>query len=74
MKIGKYKHSKTGNLYEVIGLAHHSEDLSEMVVYKSLYFSEKFGENALWVRPKEMFEEVIDLNGQKVPRFVYQEN
>lgn len=70
MKIGKYKHYK-GNFYEVVGVAHHSETLEELVVYKALYISEKFGENSLWVRPKKMFEEMVEVDNKKIPRFKY---
>jgi hypothetical protein len=65
MQKGKYKHYK-GNLYEVIGVAKHSETLEEMVVYKALYQAE--GEN-LWVRPKAMFLEEVEVGGKKVKRF-----
>lgn len=46
-----YKHYK-GHIYEVIGVARHSESLEEMVVYVR-------HENPadMWVRPKAMFEE-----------------
>ena len=71
MKIGKYIHSKSGREYEVVGVAHHSEDLSELVVYRALYNSEDFGENALWVRPKAMFEELVEIEGEMKPRFRY---
>lgn len=67
MKIGKYKHYK-GGIYEVIGVAKHSEDLEEMVVYRALY-----GNNDLWVRPKEMFLENVEREGKVVPRFEYLE-
>lgn len=65
MKLGLYKHYK-GNLYEVIGVARHSETLEELVVYKATYQPE--GEN-LWVRPKAMFDETIIINGVEVKRF-----
>ncbi|MFY8185618.1 MAG: DUF1653 domain-containing protein [Bacteroidia bacterium] len=65
MQKGKYKHYK-GNLYEVIGVAKHSETLEEMVVYKALYQAE--GEN-LWVRPKAMFLEEVEVGGKKIKRF-----
>ncbi len=70
IKLGKYKHYK-GNLYEVIGVARHSETLEEMVVYRALYDSSDFGENALWVRPKKMFLENVIMEGEKIPRFQY---
>lgn len=66
--LGKYKHYK-GNLYEVIGVAKHSETLEEFVVYKALYQPE--GEN-LWVRPLCMFTESVVINGKSVPRFELQ--
>ena len=62
---GKYRHYK-GNLYEVIGVARHSETLEEMVVYRALY-----GEGGLWVRPLGMFLENVTIDGMSVPRFAY---
>ena len=70
MKLGKYKHHK-GKFYEVIGVARHSENLEELVVYRALYNSKEFGENALWIRPKEMFLENVIVEGKEVPRFKY---
>ena len=63
MKIGKYRHFKGGE-YKVIGIAKHSETGEEMVVYQALYDN-----NSLWVRPKKMFEEVIERDGKKLRRF-----
>lgn len=63
VKLGKYRHFK-GNEYEVIGIAKDSETLEEMVVYKALY-----GQGEMWVRPKNMFEEVIEKEGKKIRRF-----
>lgn len=65
IKPGKYRHFK-GNLYEVIGLAKHSETEDEFVVYRALY-----GNQDLWIRPKAMFFETILHNGNKVSRFEY---
>lgn len=67
VKIGIYKHYK-GKLYEVIGIANHSETLEEMVVYRALYDGQ-FGKNSLWVRPLKMFTEEIEVNSKKVKRF-----
>jgi len=68
MRLGKYKHYK-GNFYEVIGVAHHSETLEELVVYRALYMHEKYGDNSLWVRPKKMFLENVTIDGKEIPRF-----
>lgn len=59
---GLYRHYK-GKYYEVIGIAKHSETGESLVVYRPLY-----GEQGLWVRPLEMFEEILE-DGRK--RFVY---
>ena len=65
LKIGRYRHYK-GNEYEVIGIAKHSEDETELVVYRPLY-----GERGLWVRPLHMFIETVQVNGETKPRFQY---
>ena len=69
LKFGKYRHYK-GKFYEVIGVAHHSETLEELVVYIALWKT-RFGQSSLWVRPRRMFEEIIEVNGKKMPRFVF---
>lgn len=65
IKLGKYRHFK-GNEYEVVGIAKHSETLAPMVVYRALY-----GEGGLWVRPAEMWNEVVERDGKTFPRFAY---
>ena len=65
---GRYQHYK-GKFYEVIGIARHSESLEEYIVYRALYDSKEFGDNALWIRPKKMFMEEVVMDGKKVPRF-----
>lgn len=70
IKRGKYQHYK-GKLYEVIGIARHSETLEEHIVYRALYDSKEFGSKALWIRPKKMFLETIEKNGEKIQRFKY---
>lgn len=64
-KLGLYKHYK-GKIYEVVGIAKHSETLEDMVVYKATYQPE--GEN-LWVRPLTMFMETIVVEGIELKRF-----
>ncbi len=65
VKLGKYRHFK-GNEYEVVAIAKNSETLEEMVVYKALY-----GEKELWVRPKRMWEEIVERDGKTFKRFEY---
>ncbi len=65
LELGLYKHYK-GKIYEVIGVARHSETLEELVVYKATYQPE--GEN-LWIRPVAMFTETILIDGIKKKRF-----
>lgn len=60
-----YKHFK-GGIYRVYGIAKHSEDLSEQVIYGN---PEK--ENDLWVRPLSMFEETVIHEGKEQPRFQF---
>lgn len=60
---GLYRHYK-GNDYRVIGLARSSETLEEFVVYEALY-----GPGGLWVRPRAMFTETVEVGGKRVPRF-----
>lgn len=62
---GKYRHFK-GGLYEVVGMAKHSETLEEMVVYRALY-----GQGELWVRPAAMWQEEVDREDYHGPRFIF---
>lgn len=60
-----YRHYKN-KPYKFVGVAKHSETLTDLVVYECLY------ENPtakLWVRPKEMFFESIEVDGVVKPRF-----
>ncbi len=63
LQTGRYQHYK-GQYYEVIGVAHHSETMEELMVYRALY-----GDYGLWVRPRAMFEETVLVDGQAIPRF-----
>ncbi|MEK7176572.1 MAG: DUF1653 domain-containing protein [Patescibacteria group bacterium] len=63
-----YRHSKTGNLYRVHFVAKHSETLEDLVVYEALYENPK---SKFWARPLSMFEELVEIDGKKVPRFVF---
>ncbi|MBN1385823.1 DUF1653 domain-containing protein [Candidatus Woesearchaeota archaeon] len=65
---GRYRHYK-GKEYEVIGIGRDSETLEDVVVYRALYDDARFGNNALWVRPKEEFFGDVEVNGKKKKRF-----
>jgi hypothetical protein len=68
LELGTYRHYK-GRDYEVIGIAKHTETLEDVVIYRGLYNSEEFGDNALWVRPLAMFLEEVEIDGKTVRRF-----
>ena len=60
---GRYRHYK-GNEYTVIGIARHSETEEELVVYR-----QEYGDRSLWVRPMEMFREMVTVEDKELPRF-----
>ncbi len=63
---GIYRHFK-GKDYEVIGVARHSETEEDMVVYRPL--DDNKGKGDLWVRPLEMFTEMVEHQGMYTQRF-----
>lgn len=60
---GIYQHYK-GQQYRVLGIAQHSENEQQLVVYQALY-----GAFGLWVRPLSMFIEMVEIDGLLQPRF-----
>lgn len=67
VKGGLYQHYKGMN-YIVHDTVRHSETLEELVYYECLYENDL---GKLWVRPKEMFLETIEIDGKQTPRFKY---
>ena len=65
---GRYRHYK-GKEYQVLGCARHTETEEEFVVYQALY-----GERGLWIRPKAMFLETVQIGITSVPRFILVES
>jgi hypothetical protein len=59
---GLYRHFK-GKTYKVLGVAHHSDDLEDMVVYQHL------DDGQMWVRPVSSFLETVDRDGKIQKRF-----
>lgn len=66
----KYQHY-SGKKYLVIGIAHLKVEgnTTVYVVYQARYYDDKFGLNAYWIRPIDMFKEKITYHGTLVPRF-----
>jgi len=68
LKLGFYRHFK-GNRYLVIDVAKHSETRESHVVYRALY-----GDKGLWIRPLEMFDEMIERDGKTLKRFQHEDD
>ena len=63
VKKGIYRHFK-GQMYEVIGVAMHSETKEEMVIYRALY-----GEKIIWARQISMWNKPVMCDGKEKARF-----
>lgn len=57
-----YRHYK-GGVYEFLHEATLESDLTPMVVYRAV----KNG--TVWIRPQAVFHELVEIDGQRVPRF-----
>ncbi len=65
IKRGIYRHYK-GNIYDVLSTGRHSETEEWMVIYKTLY-----GDASIWVRPFDIFTEMVEVDGKMEKRFTY---
>jgi len=65
IECGRYRHTKSSQEYEVIGVALDTETEVEMVIYRPLYESER----SMFARPLAMFEESVVINGIMQKRF-----
>ena len=64
IKVGaKYRHFK-GIEVEVLMIAKHCDDLSDIVVYREL------SDNSIWIRPASQWFDHIERPGVSAPRFV----
>lgn len=63
MENARYFRHWKGGLYKLVGIAKHSENLEEYVVYQSIK------DGRMWVRPRRMFEDVLNIDGKDIPRF-----
>jgi hypothetical protein len=57
----QYRHYK-GGLYELVCEATLESDHTPMIVYRA-------ANGTVWIRPKGVFFELVEVNGQQVPRF-----
>ena len=57
----QYRHYK-GGLYELVCEATLESDNSPMIVYRA-------ANGSVWIRPKDVFFELVEVEGQLVPRF-----
>ncbi|NUN04549.1 MAG: DUF1653 domain-containing protein [Bdellovibrio sp.] len=62
-----YQHYK-GKQYRVIGVGKHSESLEDIVLYEALYANPL---GRLWCRPVSMWPQLVEVEGQKIPRFKF---
>lgn len=60
-----YRHYKN-KPYRLLGTVRHSETLEELALYETLYENDL---GRLWVRPKDMFFENVEIDGVIKPRF-----
>jgi len=65
LEVYRVKHSKTGKIYTIRGVAEHTETGELMVIYARDDKGLK-----LWVRPLAMFDDLVEVDGEMVPRFV----
>lgn len=57
----RYRHDK-GGLYELVCEATLESDLCAMIVYRA-------ADGSVWVRPKQVFFQLVEVDGMMVPRF-----
>ena len=62
---GVYKHSKSGKMYELVGVALHTETEETLVVYRPLYDCK----HELFARHYRMFFEEVVVDGMRRIRF-----
>jgi len=67
----RYTHYKNKREYTVIAVGYFTESnpLLECVVYQAQYDDSELGEKPVFIRPRKMFEESIDVDGKLMDRF-----
>jgi hypothetical protein len=72
---GKYRHYR-GGIAEIICIAKHTESVEDLVVYKYEYAPDDTIHDfhyPFWARPKGMFFDEVEVNGEMVSRFTSME-
>ena len=67
LQLALYRHNKSGNYYLKIGEGTHTETQELFVIYVAA--SKERSQSGFWLRPKKMFEEMLELDGKQSPRF-----
>lgn len=65
IEVGTYKHTKRGNLYDVLGVALQTETNEPLVLYRPLHDS-KYD---YFARPYSSFTETVEIDGRVLSRF-----
>jgi hypothetical protein len=70
--LGLYRHYR-GGLYQLLGIALHTETLERVAVYQCIRSAEKKDEDIgkMYVRPLQMFLDTTSHQGETVRRFQY---
>ncbi len=71
-EVGKYYiHNKNKKKYIVLALGYYTEEepLLPCVVYQAQYDDTALGVRPIFIRPQEMFEELVEHEGELVDRF-----
>ena len=66
IELGLYRHYKGGE-YRVLGVGCNTEAHEYYVVYSPVNPTD--GHPAIWLRPYGMFIEMVEVNGESIPRF-----
>lgn len=67
----RYRHYKNRKEYTIIAVGYYTEfePVLECVVYRAEYDTVDLGANPIFIRPREIFEKSIDVDGKMMDRF-----
>ena len=70
IKKGIYRHYK-GGLYRVIGIGIDRETFEEFVVYEMLYDGLDYPKGTIWLRTKDNFLGLVNIDKKETKRFEF---